>query len=190
IPDELLSVITLAGLITIAISSYLILWSEALYERLRHSGVMRLAGSADGAEPEPVAELEDHIIVIGMNTLGIRIVHDLADRDARLLAIDTDGGKLHGLPARTLLGSIDDSAVLDKANFTRARLVISALQIEDSNSLLAYRCRTAGVPVSIHAFDPSLIEDLKELGADYIMVPKHDGTREIAIRLRRAGVLD
>lgn len=190
IPDELLSVITLAGLITIAISSYLILWSEALYERLRHSAVMRLAGSGDGAEPQPVAELENHIIVIGMNTLGIRIVHDLAERGARLLAIDTDGGKLHGLPAHTLLGSIDDSAVLDEANFSRARLVISALQIEDSNSLLAFRCRTAGVPVSIHAFDPSLIEDLKELGADHIMVPKHDGTREIAIRLRHAGVLD
>jgi hypothetical protein len=44
--------------------------------------------------------------------------------------------------------------------------------------------------VSIHAFDPSLIDDLKELGADHLIVPKHDGTRELAIRLREAGVLD
>ena len=40
-----------------------------------------------------------------------------------------------GLPARTLLGSIDDSSVLDEAHFTKARLVVSALQIEDTNNL-------------------------------------------------------
>jgi Trk K+ transport system NAD-binding subunit len=128
--------------------------------------------------------------VIGMNTLGVRLVHELAERGETVLAIDTDDDKLAGLPARTLLGSIDDSAVLDEAHFTHAKLVISALQIEDSNNLLAFRCRTAGVPVSIHAFDPSLIDDLKELGADHLIVPKHDGTRELAIRLREAGVLD
>jgi Trk K+ transport system NAD-binding subunit len=46
------------------------------------------------------------------------------------------------------------------------------------------------VPVSIHAFDPSLIDDLREMGADHVIVPKHDGTRELARRLRDAGVLD
>lgn len=191
LPDEVLSVITLAGLITIALSSYLILWSERLHERIGESRVLTLIGaSGGGPEPESAPTLEDHIVVIGMNTLGTRIVHELAERGERVLAIDTDASKLRNLPAHTLLGSIDDSSVLDEAHFTAARLVISALQIEDSNNLLTYRCRSAGIPVSIHAFDPSLIDELRELGADHIMVPKHDGTRELALRLREAGVLD
>ena len=190
LPEEMLSVITLAGLITIAMSSYLILWSERLYERIGDSRFMRILGRPGPLEPEAQPGLEGHIVVIGMNTLGVRIVHELAQRGERVLAIDTDAHKLRDLPARTLLGSIDESGVLDEAHFTRARLVISALQIEDSNNLLAYRCRTAGVPVSINAFDPSLIEDLKDLGADHVIVPKHDGTRELALQLRRAGVLD
>jgi hypothetical protein len=190
LPEEMLSVITLAGLITIATSSYLILWSERIYERIGDSRFMGILGRPGPLEPEAQPGLEGHIVVIGMNTLGVRIVHELAQRGERVLAIDTDAHKLRDLPARTLLGSIDESGVLDEAHFTRARLVISALQIEDSNNLLAYRCRTAGVPVSIHAFDPSLIDDLKDLGADHVIVPKHDGTRELALQLRRAGVLD
>jgi Kef-type K+ transport system membrane component KefB len=190
VPDELLSVISLAGLITIAISSYLVQFSERIYQTFQDSRLLRILGASDAGEPEAEPSLENHIVVIGMNTLGVRIVQDMAERGETVLAIDTDADKLKGLPAETLLGSIDDTSVLDEANFTHARLVISALQIEDSNNLLAYRCRTAGVPVSIHAFDPSLIEDLRALGADYVIVPKHDGTRELALRLRQAGVLD
>lgn len=191
LPEDVLSVISLAGLITIALSSYVILGSERLYERFGSSRVLAILGSKrSGPDAEPAPVLENHIVVIGMNTLGTRIVRELAERGERVLAIDTDAHKLIKLPARTLLGSIDDSSVLDEAHFTTARLVISALQIEDSNNLLTYRCRSAGIPVCIHAFDPSLIDELRELGADHIMVPKHDGTREIALRLRDAGVLD
>jgi Kef-type K+ transport system membrane component KefB len=190
LPQELLSVITLAGLITIAASSYLILWSERLYDRLGGSRVLALLGRPPAPEPESAPVLANHIVVIGMNTLGVRLVRELVERGENVIAIDTDGHKLRGLPALTIVGSIDDSAVLDEANYTQARLVVSALQIEDSNNLLAYRCRTVGVPVSIHAFDPSLIDDLRELGANHIMVPKYDGTRELALQLRQAGVLD
>jgi Kef-type K+ transport system membrane component KefB len=190
LPDEMLSVISLAGLITIAISSYLVQFSDRMYDTVHDSRLLRIMGVTSVDEAEKESSLENHIVVIGMNTLGVRIVHQMAERGETVLAIDTDDGKLAGLPAETIMGSIDDTSVLDEANFTHARLVISALQIEDTNNLLAYRCRTAGVPVSIHAFDPSLIDDLREMGADHVIVPKHDGTRELARRLRQAGVLD
>jgi hypothetical protein len=38
-----------------------------------------------------------------------------------------------------------------------------------------------GVPCAIHAFDVSVIDDLLELGADYLMTPKVDS----AILIRR-----
>jgi hypothetical protein len=70
-----------------------------------------------------------------------------------------------------------------------ARLVVSALQIEDVNALLAYRCSRLGVPVSIHAFDPSLAHELLEIGADHLMISKHDGIRQMAEAFRRLGVI-
>jgi hypothetical protein len=44
------------------------------------------------------------------------------------------------------------------------------------------------VPASIHAFDPALIGDLEEIGVDHLIVSKHDGIRQVAAELRRAGV--
>jgi hypothetical protein len=46
------------------------------------------------------------------------------------------------------------------------------------------------VPASIHAFDPSLTDELKLLGAEHLMVSKHDGIRQVAAALRDAGVID
>jgi Kef-type K+ transport system membrane component KefB len=190
IGDDLLSAISLAGFITIGISSYVIRGSDALYARLRDGRLLRLFGVADGTVPEAQRELEDHIIVIGMNTLGRHIVRGLRERGATVLAIDTDPAKMTDLDTHVLLGSVDDVAVLEEAGYARARLVVSALQIEDTNNLLTYRCRLAGVPISVHAYDEAVIADLLELGADHVMVSKHDGAREIAVRLRAAGVLD
>jgi hypothetical protein len=191
IDDALLSVITVAGFISIGISSYVILGAEKLYARLRETRLLALFG-ATGEAPEPEQdERAGHVIVIGMNTLGRRLSRELSARGETVLVVDTDASKLEDLGAAdTLVGSVDDAGVLDDAGYAHARLVVSALQIEDTNNLLAYRCRRAGVPVSIHAFDTSLIDELREVGATHLMVSKHDGTREIAQRLRRAGVFD
>ena len=71
----------------------------------------------------------------------------------------------------------------------RARLVIATPQIEDVNALIAYRCNRAGVPVSVHAFDPSMMDELLEIGADHLMVPKLDGIRLVEQELHRLGVI-
>jgi hypothetical protein len=68
--------------------------------------------------------------------------------------------------------------VVEEIGLRRARLVVSALQIEDTNHLLAYRCRSAGVPCAIHAFDVSVVEDLLELDTGYMFMPAVDAVRE------------
>ena len=66
---------------------------------------------------------------------------------------------------------------------------MSALQIEDSNLLLTYRCVALGVPVSVHAFDPSLVHEFLEMGADHVMVPKLDGVQVLEASLYARGLL-
>ena len=104
------------------------------------------------------------------------------------LAIDTDPGKLLDVDGPTLMGNTDDLAVLESAGIRRARLVVSALQIEDANNLLAYRCRTLGVPSSIHAFDVAVVADLKEIGATHLVDSKTSGTRRLSEALREEGI--
>ena len=60
---------------------------------------------------------------------------------------------------------------------------------EDVTALIVYRCYRMGVPVSAHAFDPILMDELLEIGADHLMVPKLDGIRLVERELHRLGVM-
>jgi hypothetical protein len=195
---EILSVITVVGLITIGVSSYMILFNHELYAWTRRVGLLRPfgaekdavpAGAGQTAEAEPASELEGHVIVVGMNQLGRRIVAALAERGETVLAIDTDPRKMEGLPCRIMQGNVEYPSVLDDAGLAGARLVVSALQIEGTNNLLAYRVRDAGVPVSIHAFDQSVQASLEQLDATHLIRSKNAGVRRIAEHLRTIGVL-
>jgi Kef-type K+ transport system membrane component KefB len=188
----ILSLVAIIGLVTIGASSYMILHNHWLFRIMDRSGVLRpFARLSRGAEPPEVPEslIQDHVIVIGMNPLGQRLVVELAERGEVVVAVDTDPRKLEGLPATAVLGSVDHASVLEEARVQQAKLVVSALQIEDSNKLLAYRCRQLGVPVSIHAFDISVQQDLRDLGVDHLILSKNAGIRQIAVELRAAGLL-
>jgi Kef-type K+ transport system membrane component KefB len=99
IGEPILSLVAVVGLVTIGVSSYMILHSD---QPVPAGG--RLGSAA--AVPRPVARrraagsaaepLQGHIIVAGMNSLGRRLVHELAGLGAHVVAIDTDHRKLDG----------------------------------------------------------------------------------------------
>jgi Kef-type K+ transport system membrane component KefB len=188
--EDFLALVGVLGLLTIGTSAALIQGGERIYGALRDRSALRLF-RASGREEKEAAGMEGHVIVVGMNSLGRRLVQGLTQRGEKVLAIDTDPGKLRGLPcAATLVGNTEYPAVLDHAHLGKAKLLVSALNIEDANNLLAYQARRAGVPSSIHAFDPILIGELRENGATHLMISKHDGIRQVAEALREEGVID
>ncbi len=192
IDDPILGITALVGITTIAISSYMILYSDPLYDWVRKRKLLTLfrAGDKDPKGEEAVRERKDHIIVVGINALGRAIVERLhQDGQDQILAIDIDPEKLRDLPCETMLGNVEYLSVLEEAGLERARLVISALQIEDTNHLLAYQARSRGIPCAIHAFDLSVIDDLVELDVNYLMYPRVEGLKYQTEELKRMGVL-
>ena len=189
IDASILSTIGIVGLVTMGVSAYMILYNGPLYDRVKQWGMLRMFRSAPEQAAPMARELSGHVVVVGVNALGRRIVNALVARGADVLAVDSSPARLAGLPCNTMIGNVDHVAVLHEAGVVRARLVVSTLQIEDVNRLLAYRCRAAGVPVAIHAFDQTVVRDLEELGVDYLIASKNEGVRVIASELARAGVL-
>jgi Kef-type K+ transport system membrane component KefB len=188
IEDATFSVIGAVGLITMGASSYMILYGERLHDWVSRSGLARRLGASDEDRSAREPQLEGHVIVVGMNALGRRIVHELVARGERTLAIDTDPGKLRGLPGNTMIGNTDYLSVLHEAGLERAKLLVSALQIEDTNRMLAYRARECGVPSSLHAFDQSLVPELRQLGATHLMDSRSVGIERVMDALHDAGV--
>ena len=178
IEDTIVSLGALVGILTIAISSYLIIYSEPLYAFIKSHKLLEIFNAKKTADVELQNSYVGHIIVVGMNALGREIAKQLAIRGEQVLAIDTDPRKLEDLEgAATLIGNVEYESMIEEIGLRRARLVISALQIEDTNHLLAYRCRSAEVPCAIHAFDLSVIDDLLELDTAYMFMPAVDAVR-------------
>jgi Kef-type K+ transport system membrane component KefB len=189
IEESLLSVIGLIALVTIGTSAGLIGAGDRIYEWLRRHGALTPFRAPPQPEPPASAKPRGHIIIVGMNSLGRRLARAFSERGEWVLAVDVDARKLRDLPCASLQGSTEHRAVLEEANLAEAKLLVSALQIEDANNLLAWRAREAGVPSSIHAFDPALSDELRANGATHLMVSKYDGIRQVVTALREAGVI-
>jgi len=179
----------LVGILTIAVSSYMIQYSEPLYLFCRRLGLLRILMASQKKDEPEGAPLGNHVMIIGMNTLGRRIAEALHRRGEVVLAIDTDPRKLRGLPCRTLHANVEYRAVLEEQGLAHAKLVVSALRIEDTNDLIAYRCKEAGIPCCIHAVDLSVMENLLAHDVAYFMLPKVDVIKYQSALLREQGLL-
>ncbi len=194
IDEKILSITAMVGVATIAISSYMIIYNHQLYAWLLRLGWLRFKfldtkAAGEKAIRHAGGDLKGHVVVVGMNTLGRDLVKRLAAKGEKVVAVDTDPEKLEGLPGRTLLGSVAYLTVLEESGYERAKLLVSALQIEETNDLIAYRCKAAGVPCAIHVVDLSVVDNLLDLEVDYLMISKVDGVKAQLKLLEKMEVL-
>jgi len=189
---DIVSITTLIGVLTIAISAYMILYNHQLYDFCKKLGIFKWRIFNPRGEEEPALKssgIENHIIVVGMNSIGRRLVEALTKKGETVLAIDTDPHKLRDLPGISLLGNVIYLSVLEEAGLERAKLLISALHIEDTNDLLAYRCKSMGIPAAINVIDLSLVDNLLDMDTAYLMIPKVDGMKAQRKKLEEMGYL-
>lgn len=190
IAAEVLSIVAVVGIVTITVSAYMILYSDLLYRICCKLRILRLFRAKQAPDAETSKHRSGHIIVVGMNRLGVAIVQGLMRDGESVLAVDTDPAKLLGLAgADILIGNVEYESVVEEIGMAEAKLVVSALQIEDVNHLLAYRCRNLGVPCAVHAFDVSVVDDLLDLDTAYLLMPNVDGIVEQRELLQTQGIV-
>lgn len=144
--------------------------------------------TAGNPSESPDGELKP-IIVIGMNTMGRRIVKRLIQLGEEVIAVDTDPKKLDGLDCQHLIGSTEYQETLHELHFEKSKLVISALRIEESNELIAFWSQRNGVPACIHGVDMNNLDRLLDLKVAYLILPKVDGIKSQVNKLKEIGLL-
>lgn len=191
--ERIMVITAMVGVVTIAASAYLIIYNKECYHWCRRLGLLRIfrarPDDGSGTSIDQSNTFVGHVIVVGMNTLGRQLCCKLHERGERVLGVDTDERKLAGLPCSTLLGSAEYLDVLLQAGLPQAKLLVSALRIEEANELLAFRARQFGIPCAIHAVDTSVLDNLLELDVAYLMLSKVDGIKHQNRVLREKGVL-
>jgi len=189
IDEAVVGLITLISLITIALSTYMIQYSERLYERLMKIPLLQEKGDPGSGRlnrnGEPEADLPIDAIVFGLGRYGRNLAQELRRRGRTVLGIDHDPERVrywqaHGLA--TLYGDLDDAQLLHALPLERAGWIISTIpDLDRGNALLhtlqevGYQGRTALAADTIQHREAYLAR-----GADIVLLLYRDAAAEAA----------
>ena len=186
IGKEALGMITLVGLITICLSTYLILYSAPLYRRLAPwLGIFerpfpyREKGQDEGQGPSV------DVILFGLGRYGNQMARDLMQRKLNVLGVDFDRQVVttwqkEGLAAR--YGDAEDPEFPATLPLNQAQWVVSTIPQLDVNLSLLDALRNSGFSarMAFTAHSRRDAEILQESGADLILTPFAHAAREAA----------
>ncbi len=148
IGDETLGLITLVGLITITLSTYLILYSHPIYERLSPLlGIFeRHVPHREQAGDDPQDQNWD-CIVFGLGRYGGDIVRNLESRGLSVMGVDFDpdvvsAWRQRGQHAR--YGDAEDPEFATSLPLQRTRLIVSSVPQLATNRTLIQAVRDYG----------------------------------------------
>ncbi|MDO8620746.1 MAG: cation:proton antiporter [Candidatus Levybacteria bacterium] len=187
------SLITAVGIITFTLSTYMIVNGNKLYLFLsRFLGIFerRNAHSEQMAYGlEDMENLKDHVVLVGADQMGQRILDALGDLGKDVVVIDFDPDIVRRLGekhVRRLFGDIGDYEIQKKANLDTAKLVISTIPDTEDNLLILKELNKENrrAKVVVMALDSQDAKILYKAGADYVILPHLAGGRQIARLIR------
>ncbi len=189
IDEETMGLITLVGLITISASTYLILYSHPLYDRL--APWLNLFERQQARREEALDQLADgrqiDVILFGLGRFGSGIAHELQQRGQQLLCVDFDPDLVRRRKSVHALhyGDAEDPEFIATLSLRQVRWVISSVRDLSVNlSLLqSLHDHHFGGRVAVTAHSLPDAERLKEAGADHVMMPYTDAAKEVVNRL-------
>ncbi len=189
IGKDIVSLITLVGMVSFITSAYLIIKGSKLYLAIghwfnflerKHTGNEQIVIAKDGFD-----DLKDHVVIIGGDQMGQSILDALEEKDAEVVIIDFDPSvvkKLEHKNVHKLFGDISDLDIQERAKLDSARLVISTIPDVEDNLILLKELQHENrkAKVVVMALDSHDAKLLYHLGADYVILPHLAGGRQIA----------
>ena len=193
--SEVLSIITLVGLITIAGSTYLIMYNEKLYALL--SGYLGIFEKKLAVREEKYRfhDKDAHydVILFGYNRIGYSLLHTLKRLKRKFLVVDYNPDIIKQLAregVESIYGDAADSELLDELRIVNSSMVISTIPDLDTNLMIIEKIKNSNSRcISIataHQVDDAI--KLYESGAEYVIMPHFLGGEHASGLLEQFGV--
>jgi Kef-type K+ transport system membrane component KefB len=181
------SLITLVGVITIGLSTYMILGSDRLYQWLqqplrvfeRANPYSEIAGSS--ARPAQV-----DVILLGLGRFGSAIHRQLLPHNLSLLGIDFDPQALRQAAARGMVvqyGDSEDPEFTASLPLSPTTVVVSTLPSVKANAAISHGLQSAGFRGHFvaTAHNDAEVARLEFLGAQRTLLPFLDAAERAAV---------
>lgn len=190
IDAETMGLITLVGIITISVSTYMIIYSHPIYERLA-PWLQVFERQRPHRELDQVVTPEDgvaEVILFGMGRYGSGIAQALRQRSRRVMSVDYNpelvrSGDSMGYPV--LYGDAEDPEFIASLPFASTQWVVCTTRERHVSLALIHSLRSLGYAgqIAVTVRDPDEITRLERAGADLVLVPYADAACEAVDRL-------
>ncbi len=176
------SVFTVVAITTIFISSYLITYNNQIYGFL--SPIFHLFGKDKNHQKDERAEIFD-VWIFGCHRVGKKICEILQKKKIKFATVDLNPKTIAKLREKNIpafFGDASDVEFLETLPLNKSRLVIlTAPDPEDQKTLLSFISRFRPKPIfisNLHHYKQ--LEDIYQLGADYVVLPHFLGGKWLA----------
>ena len=189
IDEETLGLITLVGLITIGISTYLIMYSHQLYEKVAPALLIfeKKLPSME-VDDEGASQKEFDVIIFGLGMYGNNIARSLESEGFRVFGVDFDPRALKRWKKKGRAGQYgdaDDPELPDILPLS-AQCVISTLDDKPVNLALIKYFQDAGYEgkIAVTSYTGRTAKEMEKAGADLVLLPFVDASESIPAKLK------
>lgn len=189
ISQDIVSLVTMVGLITFATSTYMISHWKNLYrvfaDKIDFMERKNVKKDEILETEENLENVKGHVVVIGGDQMGESIVEALEDKDMEVIVVDFDPSifkKFEKKKVHRVFGDISDLDIQKRVQIDNAKLVISTIPDADDNILLLKELKSENrrAKVIMMALDSHDANILYKEGADYVILPHLAGGRQVA----------
>lgn len=173
VEQSVLSTVTLVGIITIFISSYLILYSDTIYSYV--APYLSVFEKENAREPRVRVKNLDAVL-IGGSRIGFDFIQLFKDEKKKFLVIEYDPDVISILKKAKIpheYGDANDPDLLDDLKINKSKIVVSTIPDIQANLVILSCAKRGTVPpvviVVAHQIEHAL--ELYNAGADYVILP-------------------
>ncbi len=176
IDNDVVATITLTALITIAVSSYVLVYATKIYRKIEMY-LKIFEAENKNIELNKGLDLNDHVVLIGCDRLGGEILKQLKKQGKQVLVVDFNPKIVTSLKESQvdhLFGDITDPDIWEEAKVDKASLVISTVfDPNDTEELLnSIKDLHTKPTVFVTAAERDWAVSFYRMGADYVIVPR------------------
>lgn len=189
IDTKLIDILTLTTLITIAVSTYLMHYDDALFKRFaRFLSIFERNDIRPDAGKAPAYKL----FLFGYHKGGHEFINTFRDMHKKYIVVDYDPEVIETLERQHIkhvYGDATDYELLEELGVGKAEIIVSILPGQTTNrELLKYYLQHNPDGIFIcHATSYDNAAELYEHGASYVLLPHFIGTEKMSAFIRQHG---
>jgi Trk K+ transport system NAD-binding subunit len=171
--ESVLSMVTFIGMLTIMISSYLIIYADSIYKRIKKF----LAKFEKKNAKQPVTSIANYdVVLFGYSRVGYDFCRIIDELNFKFLVVDFNPDAIKQLATKGYeykYGDADDTEFLEELHFETCKMIVSTIPDFMTNVLLIEHVRKINKNAIIMVVSHQIgeIKELYNVGADYVIMP-------------------